>query len=67
MRWTAALIARQATDRRQQAFIQELRRALGNATRLSAMEAVEVLIELAIDEPLRYERSGLEVIEQLQG
>ena len=67
MRWTAALIAQQATDRRKQTFIQELRRALSSTTRLSALEAADVLAEFSLEEDVETEAFRAEVLEQLAG
>jgi hypothetical protein len=67
MRWAAAFISQQTTDRRQQAFIQELRRALNNATRLSAIEAADVLTEVVIKETVEARTFEADVLEQLQG
>ena len=67
MRWTAALISKQATDRRKQAFIQQLRRALSSTTRLSALEAADVLAEFIMEEDVETKAFRAEVIEQLEG
>jgi hypothetical protein len=67
MRWTAALIAQQGTDRRKQMFIQELRRALVNTSRLSVLEAADVLAELGADHSAETQAFRTEVLEQLRG
>jgi HEPN domain-containing protein/predicted ATPase len=67
MRWTAALIAQRGSAPRQRAFIQQLRRALSTASRLSALEAADILSELALKQTAEVRAFKAEVIEQLQG
>jgi hypothetical protein len=67
MRWTAALISRRGTAQRQQTFILELRRALASASRLSALEAADVLAEWSADQTAETQAFRTEVLEQLQG
>ena len=67
MRWTAALIGQQGSAPRQRAFVQQLRRALSNATRLSALEAADVMAELVANETAEVHAFRAEVIDQLQG
>jgi hypothetical protein len=66
MRWMAALIDQQGTGPRQQAFLQQLRRALDSASRLSALEAADVLAEFVTDETAEIRAFKMEVIEQLR-
>jgi hypothetical protein len=66
MRWTAVLISQQATDRRKQAFIQELRRALISTSQLSVLEAADVLAEFGANHVAEARALRAEVMEQLQ-
>jgi len=67
MRWMAALISRRGTAQRQRTFIQELRRMLVSASRLSALEAADVLAEMVTDQTAETNAFRAEVLEQLRG